>query len=365
MPPASHGEAEELLALYRSVLSGTLESLQEVRVFVWQLCRLACVLAVLATPVLLTGCAPQNIPPEITSLQSRSRVIAPGDSVLVECIAFDQDGDELTYTWSSDRGTINGQLGVVAWTAPVQEGLGRISVVVSDGGEVTATQSTTIIVKSNTPPVVKGVTAEIDWVRPGETATVRCEAEDLDNDALTYVWSADCGEIQGQSATATWTAPESEGECRITVVVDDGYDGRATASMAIVSSQHEPLMVTSVMVTALDDPFYLEERSDWYKVYWQDSYVIECTVTEPERIASYEWSDGAVVASFPVGAGRIVFEGGPSKIRWTAPKERGEVTMTVTVRDNAGNEASRSFTLMVESCTCAFKSTDSESESKE
>lgn len=319
----------------------------------------------IVTPVLTGGCAPPNAPPEITSLESRSRVIAPGDSVLVECIAFDADGDELAYEWSSDRGTINGHLGVVAWTAPAQEGLARVSVVVSDGGEVTATQSTTIIVKSNQPPIVKGVTSEIDWVRPGETVTVVCEAEDLDGDELTYVWSAECGEITGQSATATWTAPESEGECRITVVVDDGYDGRATASMGIVSSQHEPLMVTSVSVTALDDPYYLEERADWYKVYWQDSYVIECTVTEPERIASYEWSDGDVVASFPVGAGKIVFEGGPSKIRWTAPKQRGEITMTVTVRDDAGNEASRSFTLMVESCTCAFKSSGSESESKE
>lgn len=311
-----------------------------------------------------SGCAPANTPPEIVTLESRVRVVAPGDSVLIECTATDADEkDELTFEWAADRGTINGYANTIAWTAPVQEGLARITVTVGDGGEVTATESITVVVKRNTPPVVEGVTADLDWVRPGESIPIHCAAEDGDGDKLTYTWSTDCGEIAGEGDTVTWTAPGVETKCTISVVVDDGYDGRANGSLSLVSSIYEPLLVSSMTVAAVDEPAYLVARTDWYKVYWEDSYVIECFVPEPERIVSYEWSDGGPVAVFPVGAGNIAFEGAPSKIRWTAPKERVELDMTVTVRDEAGNTASKTIVLYVDTCTCAFShGEDDESE---
>ena len=288
------------------------------------------------------------------SLESRSRVIAPGDSVIVECVATDVDGDELTYEWASDRGSINGYAGVVAWTAPAEEGLARVTVTVTDGGEVTATDSVAIAVKRNTVPLVQGVTPERPWVRPGESVVVSCNAEDADGDVLTYMWSADAGQLSGSGMSVTWTAPATEGESVITVMVDDGYEGTATGSASIATSQFEPLLVTGMTVTPASNPPYLVPRNDWYKVYWEDEYVIQCTMTEPERIVSYEWSDGGPVATFPVDTERMEFDDDPSKVRWTAPKERGEYTMTVTVRDALGNGASRSITVFVESCTCGF-----------
>ncbi|TFH34077.1 MAG: hypothetical protein E4G93_05915, partial [Dehalococcoidia bacterium] len=260
-------------------------------------------------------------------------MVAPGDSVLIECVAADENGDELAYEWTSDRGTINGYAGDIAWTAPAEEGLARVSVTVSDGGDVTASDSIAITVKRNQSPVVSGVTANLDWVRPGDSMELRCEAEDPDGDVLTYTWTADCGELSGEGSSVIWTAPDVETECTVTVVEDDGYEGRSKGSVSVVSSLNEPLLVAGMTVTAVDEPYYIVPRDDWYKVYWEDSYVIECLVNEPERIVSYEWSDGGPVATFPVGAERIVFEGGPSKIRWTAPKERGEYLLTVTARD--------------------------------
>jgi hypothetical protein len=312
------------------------------------------VLTLLLAGAVPAGCAPANSPPEITSLTPRSRVIAPGDSVLVECVATDVDGDELTYEWASDRGATNGYAGVVAWTAPMEEGLARVTVTVTDGGEVTATGSVAIAVKRNTLPLVQGVTPAQPWVRPGEGVVVNCNAEDADGDTLTYTWSADCGQISGTGASVTWTAPDSEGECVVTVMVDDGYEGTATGSASIATSQFEPLLVTGMTVAPASTPAYLVPRNDWYKVYWEDEYVIQCTVTEPERIVSYEWSDGKTSATFPVNGERMVFDEDPSKVRWTAPRERGEYTMTVTVRDALGNGASKSITVFVESCTCGF-----------
>ena len=324
----------------------------------------------LAVAVLLPagGCAARNSPPEIVSLESRERVVSPGDSVLIECIAIDADDDELSYEWSSDRGVVNGYAGTIAWTAPAQEGLARITVNVSDGAEEEmVSQSVTVVVKRNIRPMIEGVVAELDWVRPGESVSVHCAATDDDGDALTYTWTADCGVISGEGETVSWTAPETETklECKVTVVVDDGYEGMATSSVTVVASKYEPLLVDSVTVTALEEPYYLVSRTDWHKVYWGDSYVIECAVSEPDRIVSWQWSDGGPVATFPTAAGNIAFEGSGTKIRWTAPKERGEMTLTVIARDAMGNEATKSITLQVESCTCAFPKPDVDESTEE
>lgn len=335
-------------------------AVQEVKRHVFRFFHIVTGLCFIGSIVLpLAGCSHPNNPPEIISLTTRSRVVAPGDSVLIECTAADADQkDKLAYEWSADRGTITGYEGVVAWTAPAEEGLARITVTVSDrSGEMT-TQSVAVIVKRNSPPVIQGVTADLEWVPPGGRVALRCVADDGDDDSLSYGWSPSCGVIEGEGDTVTWVAPETEMKCTITVIVDDGYDGRATGSVSIVSSRYEPLLVKGITVTPIDEPPYIVARTDWYKVYWEDSYAIECFVPDPDRIVLYEWSDGGAVAVFPVGVERIVFEGGPSKIRWTAPKAREELSLTVTVHDVDGNIASKTITLYVDTCTCAFPKSD-------
>ena len=95
-------------------------------------------------------------------------------------------------------GTINGQAGAVAWTAPAEEGIARISVTVSDGGDVAASDTIAIVVKRNQSPVVSGVTASMDWVKPGESVEVSCDADDPDGDTLNYTWSSDNGVAVGR-----------------------------------------------------------------------------------------------------------------------------------------------------------------------
>ena len=158
----------------------------------------------------------------------------------------------------------------------------------------------------------------------------------------------------GEGSAVTWTAPAFDTDSTIEVIVEDGYGGRSKGAVSIVTSLFKPILVTGITVTPVEDPYHIVPRVDWYKVFWEDSYIIECSVSEPDRIVSYEWSDGGPVARFPVGAERIVFEGGPSKIRWSAPNARGEYQLTVVVRDEAGNSASKTVTMMVETCTCAF-----------
>ncbi len=313
-----------------------------------------------------SGCALKNNPPQIVGLACRQEVVAPLDSCLIECIAEDEDGDVLEYEWSSDSGTINGYAGTVAWTAPEEQGIYHVTVAVSDGGEgLPVSETVTVIVKDNHYPAIDGVGADCDWVVPGESCEIRCQAEDMDGDVLTYTWSADCGEVVGDGAVVMWTAPDFEADCSIRVVVSVGYGGERTASVVVRTAVDPPLVVTDMVVTPVDEPEYLKFYDERYKILKGKTCTIRCVVNEPGRIVSYEWSDGGPVCLFPVGSERFVFDSGPSEIRWTAPLERGEYIIRVIARDAEGHFAEKSIVMKVETCTCAFKTSSTESEEPE
>ncbi len=101
---------------------------------------------------LLGGCVPANHPPRITSLKARQDVVSPLESCLIECVASDQDGDELSYEWSASKGNILDVDGAtIAWSAPEPEGSYSIMVKVSDGNGGEATNFITITVKKLAP----------------------------------------------------------------------------------------------------------------------------------------------------------------------------------------------------------------------
>ncbi len=84
----------------------------------------------------------------------------------------------------------------------------------------------------NLAPVISVFEAESELVQPGGNVVIHLEAVDLENDILTYEWSVDYGEIQGDASGATWTAPETERKYQIQVVVSDG-ENTTTSSLDI------------------------------------------------------------------------------------------------------------------------------------
>ena len=323
--------------------------------------------AVMALVVPATACAPANVPPEIVSLACRQEILAPLDSCLVECIVEDADGDAVEYVWTADSGTINGYEGTVAWTAPQTEGIYHITCEVSDGveGQEPAKETVTVIVKDNHYPSIDGMGAEYDWVRPGEPCAVTVEASDIDGDTLSYEWSTECGEVVGDGNEAVWTAPDFEADCMVRVVVTDGYGGERTASVSVRTAAEQPLVVTDMVITPVDEPQYLKFYDERFKILKGKSCIIRAEVNEAERIVKYEWTDGGPVSQFPVGGERFAFESGPNEIRWTAPLERDEYSIGVTVWDADGHSAEKTIVMKVETCTCAFPSDDSEDEESE
>lgn len=68
----------------------------------------------------------------------KDKRILRGQSCEIECVARDEDGDELAYTWSCDNGKISGTGAKVTWTAPSKKCDATIMVMVADdSGEVT------------------------------------------------------------------------------------------------------------------------------------------------------------------------------------------------------------------------------------
>jgi len=318
----------------------------------------------------VAGCAPANAVPEIVSLSPHKDVVAPLDSCLLECIVEDADSDDLQYSWSADSGTINGYEGTVAWTAPAKEGIYHITCEVTDGvehanGVSSARQTVTIVVKDNHFPFIDGMGADCDWIRPGGQCAVHCVASDVDGDALSYAWSTDAGTVSGEGPDAVWTAPDVEGDFIVRVLVNDGYGGERSASTVIRTAVDEPLVVTDMVVTMLDEPQYLKFYNERFKILKGRTCLIRCEVNEPLRIVSYEWTDGGPVCVFPVGGERFVFESGANEIRWTAPREEGTFEINVVARDASGHYAEKTITINVATCTCAFSEESSEGETPE
>lgn len=178
-------------------------------------------------PPLIGGYASPNQLPLITSLSASQGRVNPSGSCQVQCFASDPDGDELSYSWSANGGSISGGDVKITWTAPEALGDYTIEVKVTDGRGGKATGQQTIAVVINQPPIITSLTAEPQAVKKATTSTIECTAQDPDGDELSYTWSANGGSISGEGATVTWVAPNNTGSYIITITVTDGRGGQA------------------------------------------------------------------------------------------------------------------------------------------
>jgi len=73
-----------------------------------------------------------NHPPIIESLTAKPLRVKKANTSVIECIASDPDGDELTYRWEATGGNISDGGPIITWTAPGIEGSYTIRVIVTD-----------------------------------------------------------------------------------------------------------------------------------------------------------------------------------------------------------------------------------------
>jgi hypothetical protein len=266
-----------------------------------------------------------NQPPTIDDLSAETNLVRFGDKVAIGCTASDPDGDAISYQWSTNGGTLSGEGSSVIWRAPDTTGSYTITVLVKDtrGGE--ATSSLVIGVRLNDPPTIDKLTAEANSVGLGGSVNLECLASDPDGDDISYEWSADCGTISGDGPIATWTAPETDGDCTITVTVTDSRDATASADVTIDVLPNSPPVINNL-------------KAEQTTVLTGKSTVIKCDASDPDGdVLTYTWE---------ATGGELSGKG--AEITWTASGNCGDqVVVTVTVSDGAGGEASRKVTLTV------------------
>jgi uncharacterized protein (TIGR02145 family) len=94
--------------------------------------------------LILVGCdkdsstSPSNNPPVITSITASPATVSTGETINLSCVATDEDGDELAYTWSSLDGSFPNEVtgSTVEWQAPESTGSYQINISVDDGEDV-------------------------------------------------------------------------------------------------------------------------------------------------------------------------------------------------------------------------------------
>jgi len=175
---------------------------------------------------------------------------------------------------------------------------------------------------ANHQPAITSLKAEPERVIPSGSCQVTCNASDRDGDELSYNWSAGGGEINGEGATVTWTAPDSAGSYNVTVTVTDGHGGEIMSQVIITVRANRSPTITNLVADA-----------DWTTP--SGSIQLTCTASDRDRDElNYEWSTN--------GGG---ISGTGAAVNWTAPGEVGIYHVTVVVTDAHGEEDTMSVIL--------------------
>jgi len=194
----------------------------------------------------------------------------------------------------------------------------------------------------NHPPTITGLVTDDEWLTPTDKCHIECNAEDADDDSLSYEWSASGGHISGAGSSVTWIAPDREDNYDVVVIVSDGCGGEDTASLTVVVELPEPPVIESLIVTP-ETPKYFVEQLIGYTILKNKRCEIECVVSGGDRL-SYEWA---------ASKGEITGEG--ATITWTAPSRKCDVVLTVSVSDRYGNVVSGEIYFHVSTCAWCFR----------
>ena len=111
------------------------------------------ILAMLIVIVPLTNACNSsgNKPPVISSLNANYPNVYPRGKSEIQCVAWDPDGDQISFTWSCTDGSFTGDGPIVTWKAPNSYGDFHIMVIAKDesGNSAEATLTIGVVVNQN------------------------------------------------------------------------------------------------------------------------------------------------------------------------------------------------------------------------
>ena len=205
--------------------------------------------------------ATTNTPPSINA--GPDQTVQEGSTVTLNGTTSDQDGDQLTYSWSHDSALdislANADSLSPAFTAPQVSADTTVTftLTVSDGTNDGVTDQVEITVTNNDPPTVNaGADQAVD---EGDTVTLTGTATDDDDDPLTYRWTHDSSlaitMANDTSLSTTFTVPAATADTTVTftLTVSDGTNDGVTDQVEITVTNNDPPTVNAGADQAVDE----------------------------------------------------------------------------------------------------------------
>jgi hypothetical protein len=202
----------------------------------------------------------------------------------------------------------------------------------------------------NNPPIISSLTTDQQIAQPLGKVILDCRASDPESDNLSYRWTASGGFIEGSAEKVSWTAPNSPGSYKVTVVVSDGMGG-AAAGDAIITVPEKPNnapVISAIKftpegrgtITVKPNPTDKEkEKYPPVEVKYKTS-VVECLASDADNDnLTYTWkaTGGKIIGSGP-------------KIEWLAAGDAGSYIITCDVSDGMGGTSSLTTSVTVKCC---------------
>lgn len=222
-----------------------------------------------------------------------------------------------------------------------------------NGGNPAPEEPPSAVQPDNTPPVIVDLSAEAAEVQPLGTTRIVCRATDQEGDNLAYRWTATGGAIEGNGASALWTAPQKGGDYSIQVVVSDDRGLTATSSIVIKVPEkpNNPPVIKMLRFTRYNhNPVFIDPKASEKElrdiqallvVKKLDPVELSVLPSDPDNdTLEYRW------ISVPGGT----IKGDGSTVWWYAPAETGDYNITIEVSDGRGGTASYTITVTVKCC---------------
>ncbi len=187
------------------------------------------------------GC--KKAPPLTLSAQAAPPAVYPGQPVTVTATpgsVSTKKGTNVTYTWSGNGVTGNGETATVAtdslapgdYTVKAEAKEGKKGKEGQKPGQ-TADATANFTVKEFEPPTIS-CSANPDTIQPGGTATITSQGVSPQNRPLTYSYTATAGTVSGTDATAQYSsAGAPSGTVGITCNVSDDKGHSASAQTSV------------------------------------------------------------------------------------------------------------------------------------
>lgn len=175
-------------------------------------------------------------------------------------------------------------------------------------------------------PRIQALAVESTDVEFGATVTVYGKAFDRDSDNLSYSWSGSGGTIQGQGATVSWEAPDTEGTYEVILEVED--EQQNTDSDTLVLNVIPEINVAPQIISLEKDQEYLSPGG-----------ILRLTCNAADA------NMDSIIYSWNADAGSFTGEG--SQVQWQSPAVEGIYQIEVEARDEQGASSEAATTVLV------------------